>query len=460
MDAFTELYIHGGDRSRKKKVQESFVNCNVHGTETPPQAPNLRPAAPYLRISIPGSIKPSLPAKTPLRDETAIFHGGPDSAPFSAEEAPGHISAVSARPVSARAYISRIRPPCISPGIYQPYRPALYQPRHISAVSARPVSAQAYISRIGPPCISPGIYQPYRPALYQPGHISAVSARPVSAQAYISIYPGPISARPYQPARISPPVSVVLGDRCQTTTSPLRIPADPYHGRSVAMGTGGCFEVPPLILSRPPELKIPEKTQTTGQGHLGNLPSALRWRQTDKRACAQPWDGWNTRQGWYTNSRSVSSACTLVDKQTVGPYPRASRAWYLLTNSRFLRGRNHPSMGSCGVAAEGSTRNLKVPGSSPDMHTCHRSCALGKGTLHDDFPHFAQQTLEQSSQRQLPAYYRVGKLPLGPPKDTKREEMSESTWCLMKPTLEESPAGRCITVSENFRWASHIRLLT
>ncbi|KAI8497206.1 hypothetical protein Bbelb_251550 [Branchiostoma belcheri] len=41
-------------------------------------------------------------------------------------------------------------------------------------------------------------------------------------------------------------------------------------------------------------------------------------------------------------------------------------------------------VGSCGVAAECSTRNQEVSGSSPD-----RSCALGKGTLHE-FPHFAQ----------------------------------------------------------------------
>ncbi|KAI8482459.1 hypothetical protein Bbelb_397790 [Branchiostoma belcheri] len=43
---------------------------------------------------------------------------------------------------------------------------------------------------------------------------------------------------------------------------------------------------------------------------------------------------------------------------------------------------------ACGVAAECSTLNLEVR-----VLACHRSCALGKGTLHD-FPHFARKDYE------------------------------------------------------------------
>ncbi|KAI8515281.1 hypothetical protein Bbelb_060940, partial [Branchiostoma belcheri] len=46
-------------------------------------------------------------------------------------------------------------------------------------------------------------------------------------------------------------------------------------------------------------------------------------------------------------------------------------------------------LGSCGAASASSTRNQRP---RVRVLTCHRSCALGKGTLHD-FPHFAQLTV-------------------------------------------------------------------
>ncbi|KAI8511451.1 hypothetical protein Bbelb_105510 [Branchiostoma belcheri] len=49
------------------------------------------------------------------------------------------------------------------------------------------------------------------------------------------------------------------------------------------------------------------------------------------------------------------------------------------------------NVGSCGVAVASSAQTPMAEGSNPAR--CHRSCALGKGTLHD-FPHFTQPAKE------------------------------------------------------------------